>query len=119
MTDTEKFEADKLKAENWNKATCSVCHRLIQLNSDSIWDHGYTMVGFRNGICYGADYKSWEKSPQGKIDFIKSIKHHIENNTKITLNEIKFYNNEIEINQKKVDEWKISLTPKELQDKVA
>tara|TARA_Y100001938_G_scaffold20459_1_gene25947 strand:+ start:190 stop:996 length:807 start_codon:yes stop_codon:yes gene_type:complete len=116
LTDAEKLEKDKLKKENWNKATCSVCHRLIQLNGKLIWDHGYTMEGFRNGSCSGVNYQSWEKSPEGKIDLIKGIKNYIENNKKITPQEVKSLTLMIEEHQKMVDEWKPAKTPKELQD---
>lgn len=119
LTDAEKLEKDKLKKENWNKATCSVCHRLIQLNGQLIWDHGYTMDGFRNGSCSGVDHQSWEKSPEGKIDLIKGLKNYIENNKNITPQEVKSLTSMIEEHQAMVDEWKPAKTPKELQDKVA
>ena len=119
LTDAEKLEKDKLKTENWNKATCSVCHRLIQLNGQLIWDHGYTMEGFRSGSCSGTDYKSWEKSPEGKIDLIASLKNHIENRKNITQQEIEQLTLMVEKNQAMVDEWKPAKTPKELQDMVA
>jgi len=115
LSEEEKLEKDKLKKENWNKATCSVCHRLIQLNGKIIWDHGYTMVGFRSGSCSGADYKSWEKSPEGKIRLIESLKNYINNNKKITPAEIKHLTLIIEKHQNMVDEWQPSKTPKELQ----
>tara|TARA_R110002020_G_scaffold467225_1_gene690637 strand:- start:41 stop:868 length:828 start_codon:yes stop_codon:yes gene_type:complete len=119
LTDAEKLEKDKLKTENWNKATCSVCHRLIQLNGQLIHDHGYKMVGWRSGSCSGVNHQSWEKSPEGKIDLIKGLKNYIENNKNITPQEVKSLTSMIEEHQAMVDEWKPAKTPKELQDKVA
>ena len=116
LSDAEKLEKNKLKKENWNKATCSVCHRLIQLNGQLIHDHGYKMVGWRSGSCSGVNHQSWEKSPEGKIDLINGIKNYIENNKNITPQEIKQLKSMIEEHQIMVDEWKPAKTPKELQN---
>jgi len=118
LTDAQKLERDKKKEENWDKATCGACHRLIQLDGDRIWDHGYTMQGWRQNSCTGKGYRSWEHSPEGKIALIKSVKYYVENSKTITRNEIAYFNAEIEEAQRQVDNWKPAKTPRELQEVV-
>jgi len=37
-----------------------------------IADHGFTLgYGQRNNVCFGARFKSWEKSPESKIQYVK------------------------------------------------
>tara|TARA_R100000093_G_scaffold62165_1_gene33234 strand:- start:276 stop:1016 length:741 start_codon:yes stop_codon:yes gene_type:complete len=115
LTDAEKLERDKRKEENWDKATCGACHRLIQLDGDRIWDHGYTMRGFRNGSCVGRDHRSWEHSPEGKITLIKTLESALTSKT-IQENQIKFLTRLIEEAKKEVDNWKPAKTPRELQE---
>ena len=76
------------------------------------------MQGWRQNSCTGKGYRSWEHSPEGKIALIKSLKHYVENYTKITRNEIAYFNAEIEEAQRQVDNWKPAKTPRELQEVV-
>ena len=77
--DLEKdYEAERIrKAALENKATCGICHNyweLVDMNNkkDIIADHGFTLgYGQRNNVCFGARFKSWEKSPESKIQYVK------------------------------------------------
>jgi len=81
--DLEKdYEAERLrKAQEEDKATCGICHQyweLVDMNGDKniIADHGFTISKFgngRNGVCFGARFHSWEKSPESKIQYVKRI----------------------------------------------
>ena len=79
--DLEKdYEKERLeKAAKENKATCGICHNYWELvdmdnKKDIIADHGFTLgYGQRNNVCFGARFKSWEKSPESKIQYIKVI----------------------------------------------
>ena len=87
--DLEKdYEAERLrKAAEENKATCGICHdhwelvdmggegRKFNLSKNVIADHGFTIkfgTG-RDGVCFGARFHCWEKSPQVKIEYVKQI----------------------------------------------
>jgi hypothetical protein len=77
--DLEKdYEAERIrKAALENKATCGICHNYWELvdmdnKKDIIADHGFTLgYGQRNNVCFGARFKSWEKSPESKIQYVK------------------------------------------------
>ena len=81
--DLEKdYEAERLrKAQEEDKATCGICHQyweLVDMNGDKniIADHGFTISKFgngRNGVCFGARFHSWEKSPESKIQYVKIV----------------------------------------------
>ena len=81
--DLEKdYEAERLrKAQEEDKATCGICHQyweLVDMNGQKniIADHGFTISKFgngRNGVCFGARFHSWEKSPESKIQYVKRI----------------------------------------------
>ena len=81
--DLEKdYEAERLrKAQEEDKATCGICHQyweLVDMNGQKniIADHGFTISKFgngRNGVCFGARFESWEKSPKVKIEYVEQI----------------------------------------------
>ena len=81
--DLEKdYEAERLrKAQEEDKATCGICHQyweLVDMNGDKniIADHGFTISKYgngRNGVCFGARFHSWEKSPESKIQYVKIV----------------------------------------------
>ena len=79
--DLEKdYEAERLrKAAEEDKATCGICNQYwelvnIQDRKNIIHDHGFTIrPGFRSGVCFGARYECWEKSPESKIQYVKQI----------------------------------------------
>ncbi len=77
--DLEKdYEAERIrKAALEDKATCGICHNYWELvdmdnKKNIIADHGFTLAyGQRNNVCFGARFKSWEKSPESKIQYVK------------------------------------------------
>ena len=77
--DLEKdYEAERIKkAALEDKATCGICHDYWELvdyhgKQNIIADHGFNITfGYRNGTCFGARFKSWEKSPESKIQYVK------------------------------------------------
>ena len=86
--DLEKdYEAERLrKAQEEDKATCGICHEYWEqvdmegegqkfgLSKNVIADHGFTIrFGGRNGICFGARFHAWEKSPKVKIEYVKQV----------------------------------------------
>ena len=79
--DLEKdYEAERLrKAALEDKATCGICHGYWELvdmdgKQNIIADHGFNIAfGYRSGTCFGARFKSWEKSPESKIEYVKQI----------------------------------------------
>jgi len=79
--DLEKdYEAERLrKAALEDKATCGICHGYWELvdmdgKQNIIADHGFNIAfGYRSGTCFGARFKSWEKSPESKIEYVKVI----------------------------------------------
>mgnify|MGYP003663094733 FL=1 len=88
--DLEKdYEAERLKkASLENKATCGICSdywelvdmggegQKFGLSKNVIADHGFTISRFgsgRNGVCFGARFESWEKSPKVKIEYVEQI----------------------------------------------
>jgi len=79
--DLEKdYEAERLKkAAEEDKATCGICNQYwelvnIQDRKNIIHDHGFTIrPGFRSGVCFGARYECWEKSPESKIEYVKLV----------------------------------------------
>tara|TARA_B100000029_G_C17521364_1_gene940020 strand:- start:308 stop:1414 length:1107 start_codon:yes stop_codon:yes gene_type:complete len=86
--DLEKdYEAERLKkAAEENKATCGICNQHWELvdmegerqkfglSKNVIADHGFTIrFGGRNGVCFGARFHCWEKSPKVKIEYVKQV----------------------------------------------
>ena len=79
--DLEKdYEAERIrKAALEDKATCGICHYYWELvdyhgKQNIIADHGFNIAfGYRSGTCFGARFKSWEKSPESKIEYVKQI----------------------------------------------
>ena len=79
--DLEKdYEAERIrKAALEDKATCGICHSYWELvdyhgKQNIIADHGFNIAfGYRSGTCFGARFKSWEKSPESKIEYVKQI----------------------------------------------
>ena len=79
--DLEKdYEAERLrKAQEEDKATCGICHGYWELvdyhgKQNIIADHGFNIsFGYRSGTCFGARFKSWEKSSESKIEYVKQI----------------------------------------------
>tara|TARA_R110001592_G_scaffold187732_1_gene432583 strand:+ start:7593 stop:8594 length:1002 start_codon:yes stop_codon:yes gene_type:complete len=77
--DLEKdYEAERIrKAALEDKATCGICHSYWELvdyhgKQNIIADHGFNIAfGYRSGTCFGARFKSWEKSPESKIQYVK------------------------------------------------
>mgnify|MGYP003115754609 FL=1 len=88
--DLEKdYEAERLrKAQEEDKATCGICGdywelvdmmgegQKFGLSKNVIADHGFTISRYgngRNGVCFGARFESWEKSPKVKIEYVEQI----------------------------------------------
>jgi len=79
--DLEKdYEAERLKkAAEEDKATCGICNQYWELvdirdRKNIIHDHGFTIrPGFRSGVCFGARYECWEKSPESKKEYVRVI----------------------------------------------
>ena len=75
-----RIKAEKLlhKNANENRAKCGACERHIERWDEGNWngvvyDHGFEQAGYRAGVCIGARYQPWEKSPEGKIAYIKQL----------------------------------------------
>ena len=75
-----RIKAEKLlhKHANENRARCGACERWIERWDEGNWngviyDHGFEQAGYRAGVCIGARYQPWEKSPEGKIAYIKQL----------------------------------------------
>ena len=75
-----RIRAEKLlhKNANENRARCGACERWIERWDEGNWngviyDHGFEQAGYRAGVCIGARYQPWEKSPEGKIAYIKQL----------------------------------------------
>jgi len=75
-----RIRAEKLlhKNANENRAKCGACERHIERWDEGNWngvvyDHGFEQAGYRAGVCIGARYQPWEKSPEGKIAYIKQL----------------------------------------------
>lgn len=75
-----RIKAEKLlhKNANENRARCGACERWIERWDEGNWngviyDHGFEQAGYRAGVCIGARYQPWEKSPDGKIAYIKQL----------------------------------------------
>ena len=77
-----RIRAEKLlhKNANENRAKCGACERHIERWDEGNWngvvyDHGFEQAGYRAGVCIGARYQPWEKSPEGKIAYIKQLQN--------------------------------------------
>ena len=77
-----RIKAEKLlhKNANENRAKCGACERHIERWDEGNWngvvyDHGFEQAGYRAGVCVGARYQPWEKSPDGKIAYVKQLQN--------------------------------------------
>jgi len=79
--DLEKdYEAERIKkAALEDKATCGICHNYWELvdyhgRQNIIADHGFNIAnGYRDNNCFGARFKSWEKSTEAKIEYVRLV----------------------------------------------
>jgi hypothetical protein len=79
--DLEKdYEKERLeKAAKENKATCGICHNYWELvdyhgKQNIIADHGFNIAhGYRDDNCFGARFKSWEKSTEAKVEYVRLV----------------------------------------------
>ena len=87
--DLEKdYEAERLKkAAEEDKAHCGICNQYWELvdmegegqkfglSKNVIADHGFTIRfgNGRDGVCFGARFHCWEKSPKVKIEYVKQV----------------------------------------------
>ena len=85
--DTVEYKEKLYKqAQIEDKATCGICNKYWEqvdmlgygqkfgLSKNVIADHGFTLAyGGRNGVCFGARFNSWEKSPKVKIEYVKQV----------------------------------------------
>jgi len=74
------------QAQEEDKALCGICNKYWEqvdmagegqkfgLSKNVLADHGfYLTYGGRNGVCFGARFHSWEKSPKVKIEYVKQV----------------------------------------------
>ena len=74
------------QAQVEDKALCGICNKYWEqvdmagegqkfgLSKNVLADHGfYLTYGGRNGVCFGARFHSWEKSPKVKIEYVKQV----------------------------------------------
>ena len=85
--DTVEYKEKLYKqAQEEDKALCGICHKYWEqvdmsgtgqkfgLSKNVLADHGFTLAyGGRNGVCFGARFHSWEKSPKVKIEYVKQV----------------------------------------------
>ena len=79
--DLEKdYEAERIrKAALEDKATCGICHNYWELvdyhgRQNIIADHGFNIAhGYRDNNCFGARFKSWEKSTEAKVEYVRLV----------------------------------------------
>jgi hypothetical protein len=58
--------------------TCGYCDRYIEIENAIIYDHGFRIgLGFRNGVCNGARFAPFERSPEAKILLVKDLKANL------------------------------------------
>jgi hypothetical protein len=58
--------------------TCGYCDRYIEIENAVIYDHGFRIgLGFRNGVCNGARFAPFERSPEAKILLVKDLKSNL------------------------------------------
>ena len=58
--------------------TCGYCDRYIEIENKVIYDHGFRIgLGFRNGVCNGARFAPFERSPEAKILLVKDLKANL------------------------------------------
>jgi len=130
--DLEKdYEAERLKkAAEENKATCGICNQhwelvdmegerqKFNLSKNVIADHGFTIRfgNGRDGVCFGARFYCWEKSPKVKIEYVKQVLQPTldevlkEKPTNKTVENIKAYIEDSKLAKKEYDLLPISLT---------
>lgn len=67
------------RAKHSDIGHCSCCHRDIEIENGTIYDHGHTIgYGYRSGVCFGAGYEAWEVSPKGKIAYVAMLKDKLD-----------------------------------------
>lgn len=81
IKEEDDYKKKQEKYARENRAICGACERYIERWDEGNWngviyDHGFQQVGFRAGTCIGSRLAPWEKSPEGKIAFIKKLQSH-------------------------------------------
>ena len=67
------------QAQVEDKALCGICNKYweqVDMNGreNILADHGFILGwGQRNGVCFGARYLSWERSPESKVAYIEKV----------------------------------------------
>ncbi|BAQ91358.1 hypothetical protein [uncultured Mediterranean phage uvMED] len=78
--DTLEYQEKLYKeAQLQDKAKCGICNKYweqVDMNGreNILADHGFTLQwGGRNGVCFGARYLGWERSPESKIAYVEKV----------------------------------------------
>lgn len=88
--------------------TCGYCDRYIEIENEVIYDHGFRVgYGFRDGVCTGARFLPFERSPEAKILLVKDLKANLKKiqDEKPTQSLVDFFNSDkFKYNQNDIDE---------------
>lgn len=75
VCETEEHKQKMLqRALESDLGKCGYCEKYHEIEKGVIYDHGFKMVGYRAGVCYGANLKPYERSPEAKELLVKHIK---------------------------------------------
>ena len=78
--DTLEYQEKLYKeAQLEDKAKCGICNMYweqVNMNGKEniLADHGFTLQwGGRSGVCFGARYLGWERSPESKVAYVEKV----------------------------------------------
>jgi len=79
VQDTEEYQEKRLqRALHTDIGTCGYCEREQEIENGVIYDHGFTVgLGFRNGVCSGAQITPYERSPEAKELLVQHLKEDL------------------------------------------
>tara|TARA_R100001369_G_C3277009_1_gene161220 strand:+ start:62 stop:904 length:843 start_codon:yes stop_codon:yes gene_type:complete len=79
VSDTEEYNQKLLlRSLASDLGTCGYCERIQEIENKVIYDHGFKKIGFRAGVCRGANHLPYERSPEAKELLVNDLKSDLE-----------------------------------------
>ena len=98
VSETEEYKEKMLqRALESDLGKCGYCERYIEIENNVIYDHGFRQLGYRAGVCHGANLKPYERSPEAKELLVTHLTAQLNNIVKQapTQSTVDYFNSDI------------------------
>lgn len=79
VNETEEHKQKMLqRALESDLGKCGYCERYIEIENNVIYEHGFRKLGYRAGVCAGANMLPYERSPEAKELLVKHLLNQLD-----------------------------------------